>query len=48
MARPLTDIDQSGYVETVQLLLDGGTSVLDGTAGSDEIRAVLAAHERTS
>lgn len=44
-ARPVTDIDQTGYVETVQLLLDAGTNVLDSTAESDEIRALLAAHD---
>jgi ankyrin repeat protein len=47
-ARPVTDIDQTGYVETVRLLLDAGVDVLDGTPGSDELGAVLAAHERTS
>jgi len=44
-ARPVTDIDQTGYVETVQLLLDAGTDVLDGTTGSDEVRALLAGRE---
>jgi hypothetical protein len=44
-ARPVTDIDQTGYIETVQLLLDAGTDVLDGTAGSEEISALLAAHD---
>jgi hypothetical protein len=40
-ARPVTDIDQTGYVETVELLLAAGADVPDGTAGSDEIRALL-------
>jgi ankyrin repeat protein len=44
-ARPVTDIDQTGYVQTVQLLLDVGTDILDGTTGSDEIRALLAGRE---
>ena len=44
-ARPVSDIDQTGYVETVQLLLDAGTDVLDGTTGSDEVRALLAGRE---
>jgi hypothetical protein len=43
-ARPVTDIDQTGYLQTVRLLLDAGVDVLDGTPGSDEIRALLAAN----
>ena len=43
-ARPVTDIDQAGYIQIVQLLLDAGVDVHDSELGSDEIRALLAAH----
>jgi ankyrin repeat protein len=44
-ARPVTDIDQTGYLQIVRLLLDAGVDVHNSELGSDEVRALLAAHD---